>query len=102
MLPFFFNKTHLTLHDNLNDFLRSIQYPGCIVFRETFICMLPTTASAAIFRVPRLFFSGRKKRQEKSLHVPRGAPLLHSDWNAIQDDVLERGFYAVLEYDVGG
>ena len=50
---------------------------------------------------PRVEIQYTYEEGELSL-VYAGGPLFHTDWNAIADDVLEHGFYAVLEYDVAG
>lgn len=71
--PIFIAMRNLIPHNNLNGPLWSIQYPGCIVFRENFICTLPTSVSAAIVRVPRLFSAvgkNAKKSRRRELQMP--------------------------------
>ncbi|WP_125116777.1 hypothetical protein [Agathobaculum sp. Marseille-P7918] len=90
--PIFYIKAHLISHNNLNGPMWSIQYPGCIVFRENFICTLPTPVSAAIVRVPRLFSAVGKnakksRRRELQMRYPETIPrpgvagtFIHSTW----------------------
>jgi len=77
--PVFVTLRKIILPNNLNAPLWSIQYPGCIVFLENFICTLPTPASAAIVRIPRLFSAVGKntkksRRRELQMCYPETIP----------------------------
>lgn len=70
---------NLIPHSNLNGLLWSIQYPGCIVFRENFICTLRTPVSTVFARFSRLFSAVGKnakksRRRELQMRYPETIP----------------------------